>query len=148
MTRCDPTLMLSAITRRHRESTECLSSAARPGSQASMPAPSSQSFEERRRTRNGQPGAIFASYGSQNGARHSATIYALTGERNFSYRIAVTRLRGDPEAWGHDPTIAGNMDGCSVGFLPLETMWAKMLTELTTTPAAREIGRLAQLLKA
>jgi hypothetical protein len=75
-------------------------------------------------------------------------IYALTGERNFSYRIAVTRLRGDPEAWGQDPTIAGNMDGCSVGFLPLETMWAKMLTELTTTPAASEIGRLAQLLKA
>jgi hypothetical protein len=61
---------------------------------------------------------------------------------------AVTRLRGDPQPWANDPTITANLDGCSVGFLPLEEMWATMLAELTTTPAPSEIGRLAQLLKA
>lgn len=75
-------------------------------------------------------------------------IRQLTGESVFAYRIAVTRLKGDGEPWSDDPTIAANLPGCSVGFLTLEQMWATMLEELTTTPAASEIGRLAQLLKA
>lgn len=77
-----------------------------------------------------------------------AKIVELTGVENFAYRVAVTRLRGDTEAWANDPTILANLSGCSIGFLPLEEMWAVMLKELTTTPAASEIGRLAQLLKA
>ena len=77
-----------------------------------------------------------------------ARVEELTGESTFSYRIAVTRLKGDAAAWPDDPTIRTNLAGCSVGFLTLEEMWATMLDELTTTPAASEIGRLAQLLKA
>ncbi len=75
-------------------------------------------------------------------------IEELTGQSTFSYRIAVTRLKGDASAWSADPTIAENLPGCSFGFLPLEEMWATMLQELTTTPASSEMGRLAQLLKA
>ncbi len=75
-------------------------------------------------------------------------ISECSGQRDFTYRIAVTRLRGDADAWGEDPTISANLSGCSVGFLPLENMWVAMLDELTTTPAPSEIGRLAQLLKA
>lgn len=77
-----------------------------------------------------------------------AQILALTGEPAFSYRIAVTRLMGDAAAWPEDPTIKANLPACSIGFLTLEQMWSTMLKELTTTPAASEIGRLAQLLKA
>lgn len=77
-----------------------------------------------------------------------AAIAELTGEQNFTYRVAVTRLRGDADAWEADPTISANLAGCSIGFLTLEQMWGTMLDELTTTPAASEIGRLAQLLKA
>lgn len=77
-----------------------------------------------------------------------ATIEELTGQTAFAYRIAVTRLKGDGDAWSSDPTIASNLPGCSFGFLPLEEMWATMLKELTTTPASSEMGRLAQLLKA
>ena len=77
-----------------------------------------------------------------------AAIYDLTGEATFSYRIAVTHLKGDRDAWAADRTISSNLPGCSVGFLPLGEMWGTMLTELTTTPAASEVGRLAQLLKA
>jgi hypothetical protein len=75
-------------------------------------------------------------------------IFERTGQRDFTYRIAVTRLKGDIDAWGKDPTIAENLSGCSVGFLTLEQMWSSMLAELTTTPAPSDIGRLAQLLKA
>ena len=80
-------------------------------------------------------------------------IERLTGQRHFSYRIAVTHFSGeDPakwtEEWANDPTIATNLPGCSIGFLPLRDMWSPLLSELTKTPAASQIGRLVQLLKA
>jgi hypothetical protein len=77
-----------------------------------------------------------------------AKIAEITGASAFSYRLAVTRLYGDAQAWTDDETIKVNLPECSIGFLTLEEMWATMLDELTTTPAASEIGRLAQLLKA
>lgn len=76
------------------------------------------------------------------------SIRERTGQTDFDYRIAVTRLKGDAEAWAVDSTIAMNLAGCSVGFLTLQGMWATLLERLTTTPAPSEIGRLAQLLKA
>jgi hypothetical protein len=77
-----------------------------------------------------------------------AAVAELTGATTFSYRIAVTNLRGNEAAWGSDATIASNLPGCDVGFLTLESMWAAVLADITTTPASSEIGRLAQLLKA
>lgn len=77
-----------------------------------------------------------------------AKIEDLTGESTFSYRIAVTRLKGDSSAWQRDPTIKANLGTCSFAFLTLEEIWATMLAELTKTPASSEMGRLAQLLKA
>lgn len=64
-------------------------------------------------------------------------IFQLSGERDFTYRIAVTRLRGDADAWAKDPTISANLSGCSVGFLPLKAMWATMLAELTNNTGAQ-----------
>jgi hypothetical protein len=77
-------------------------------------------------------------------------IHELTGTPVFAYRIAVTRLigAGDLGDWERDPTIRENLAGSSFGFLTLEEMWGTMLAGLRTTPAASEIGRLAQLLKA
>lgn len=77
-----------------------------------------------------------------------STVFEITGETAFDYRIAVTSVRGDTAAWSTDPVIAENLPGCTVGFLPLQEMWSRMLAALTTTPAPSEIGRLAQLLKA
>jgi hypothetical protein len=77
-----------------------------------------------------------------------ATITDLTGERTFSYRVAVTRLKGDPEPWAQDPRIRESLAGATFDFLTLETMWGTMLRRLKETPASSDIGRLAQLLKA
>jgi hypothetical protein len=80
-------------------------------------------------------------------------IKRLTGADAFTYRIAVTRFQGDgsdrwAREWGKDETIRRNLPGCDVGFLTLQEMWGTLLKELKRTPAASEIGRLAQLLKA
>lgn len=78
-----------------------------------------------------------------------AKVTELTGEEAFNYRIAVTRLKGDGDAWSSDPTIRANLgEGSTFGFLTLEEMWATVLDGVTTTPASSEFGRLAQLLKA
>jgi hypothetical protein len=71
-----------------------------------------------------------------------------TGSKTFTYRIAVTRVVGDPSGWSADETIAKNLPGCPIGFLDMEKMWTAILGELTERPAASEMGRLAQLLKA
>lgn len=75
-------------------------------------------------------------------------IEERTGAKRFAYRIAVTKLKGDPSGWHSERTIARNLPGCSFGFYEMETMWEAILDKLTERPAASELGRLAQLLKA
>ena len=77
-------------------------------------------------------------------------IEELTGQREFEYRIAVTKLigSGTAEAWNHDATITSNLPKCPISLMTMEGMWREVVDALGTTPAASEIGRLAQLLKA
>lgn len=75
-------------------------------------------------------------------------IEAITGTREFSYSLAVTSLRGDTEGWTNNETIRRNLGGNPFSFLTLQEMWGGVIESITTTPAASEIGRLAQLLKA
>jgi hypothetical protein len=75
-------------------------------------------------------------------------VEARTGATKFTYRIAVTRLRGGGDEWAKDPVIKSNLPGCRFQFLTLEEIWEHVLAESTRTPASSEIGRLAQLLKA
>jgi hypothetical protein len=75
-------------------------------------------------------------------------VAALTGQDEFTYCIAVTRLKGQAEPWSSDPTITANLAGNPVRFLTLEEMWSTVLAAVTTTPSSSEMGRLAQLLKA
>lgn len=85
-----------------------------------------------------------------------AEVEKATGQRDFRYSVAVTRLKGaghkdQVEAarkWLADPIIANNLAGCEFTFLTMQEMWSHLQEELTTTPASSEIGRLAQLLRA
>lgn len=75
-------------------------------------------------------------------------IEERTGATRFAYRIAVTQLKGDACGWHSEKRIAENLPDCSFGFLEMGEMWKEILAELTQRPAASELGRLAQLLKA
>lgn len=83
-----------------------------------------------------------------------AAVSAATGESEFRYSIAVTRLSkrttSDEAAqlWRNDPTIAASLEGCEFSFLTLTEMWRNLQESMTTTVSGSEIGRLAQLLKA
>lgn len=75
-------------------------------------------------------------------------IERRTGSDRFTYYLAVTRLSGDPTAWENDPKIKTNLRGNPLRFLTLQEMWTYVVDRVTKTPAASEMGRLAQLLKA
>jgi hypothetical protein len=75
-------------------------------------------------------------------------IARRTGCARFTYYLAVTRVTGDTAAWENDPTIRQNLQGNPLKFLPLEAIWPRVVATVTKTPAASEVGRLAQLLKA
>ncbi|MGZ4689327.1 MAG: hypothetical protein ACXVJW_14405 [Acidimicrobiia bacterium] len=77
-----------------------------------------------------------------------ARIEELTGSRQFTYSIAVTRLRGDRDAWNRDTTIRARLGGNPFEFLTVAEMWDQIVAETTRTQAGSEIGRLAQVLKA
>jgi hypothetical protein len=71
-------------------------------------------------------------------------VRILTGEPEFTYCIAVTRLTGsdaDSNAadWNGDPVIREHLGGNPVRFLTLGGMWAEFQKNVTTTPAASEI---------
>jgi hypothetical protein len=76
------------------------------------------------------------------------TVAKMTGSRQFTYSIAVTKLTSPGEQWTTDPTIQTNLAGNPFRFLTLECMWLDLKDSLGTTPASSEVGRLAQLLKA
>jgi hypothetical protein len=75
-------------------------------------------------------------------------IEELAGTTEFTYCLAVTKLIGDSAAWASDSTIQKNLAGNPLRFLTMEEMWQTVLNHVTTTPAASEVGRLAQLLRA
>ena len=51
-----------------------------------------------------------------------AAIENLTGQSEFTYYLAVTRLKGDGSGWAVDPTIRDNLRGNPFHFLTLEAI--------------------------
>jgi hypothetical protein len=83
-----------------------------------------------------------------------AKVHQATGQREFTFLFAVTRMHGawDEEIaaqrWAEYPRIAQALDGRPLKFLTLETMWNSLSKSATRTPESSEIGRVLQLLRA
>lgn len=86
-------------------------------------------------------------------------VHRLTGQSTFRYSIAVARLTGrvkDPklasELWASNPKIKANLSGSTFDFLEFGEVWTQVRAGVDddggNSPAASEIGRLAQLLRA
>jgi hypothetical protein len=88
-----------------------------------------------------------------------AEVKEMTGQSQFHYWLAVTRLTGsetDPVAagnlWANDERIKKNLSGSRFSFLEFGTIWDAVCQRLNgdggQSPASSEIGRLAQLMRA
>jgi hypothetical protein len=77
-------------------------------------------------------------------------ILEKTGQAEFVYYTAVTRLAGQPEEreiWENYPAFRENL-GCTIKVITLAEMAEFVLSHLTETVANSELGRTLQLLKA
>ncbi len=75
-------------------------------------------------------------------------IKDTTGTDRFTYVIAVTKLSGDKAVWECHEPFRQAIGGSPVTILTLREMVTEIQSELTTTMAATEIGRILQLFAA
>ena len=79
-----------------------------------------------------------------------AAVENATGTRSFTYWTAVTSLRKnrDKAVWEQNPSFRTALDGNPIRLISFADMLDDVWVQLSTTPAATELGRMVQLMKA
>ena len=75
-------------------------------------------------------------------------IKDATGEERFTYVTAVTHVRGDKDVWENHAPFRDALNGNPLKILTFRDMVIDIQSELTTTLAATEVGRMLQLFSA
>lgn len=77
-------------------------------------------------------------------------IEAVSGSKTFTYITAVTKLapKADRAYWENHPLFRKNLKGNPVKILTFSEMLDALWPLMSNTPAASQIGRMLQLMKA
>ncbi len=75
-------------------------------------------------------------------------VYALTGQKEFEFYVALTKYQGSKESWESFPLFKRNLPNCRIKLIDMKAMILDLEKSLTTTPAHSELSRLLQLIKA
>lgn len=75
-------------------------------------------------------------------------VKKLTGADRFTFLLAVTKFKGDRDAWQGFGVFGANLQGCEIKLLSMEEMLLPLQEALTVTPEHSELGRMLQLIKA
>ena len=75
-------------------------------------------------------------------------VESATGQKKFTYYVAVSRITGSKTAWEQDPGLRAAIGGNPIRILDLREMLTLIDNKLTTTLAGTEVGRTLQLFKA
>jgi hypothetical protein len=71
-----------------------------------------------------------------------------TMQQEFTYVLAVTKIRGDRTIWEQVPEFIDALEGNPIRVLDLSDMLQTISPGLTKTMASTEVGRMLQLFKA
>jgi hypothetical protein len=71
-----------------------------------------------------------------------------TGQRSFTYVTAVTKLVGEPKLWEDYPPFCEAMENNPIRIIALHEMLAEVHSDVGTTLAGTELGRMLQLIRA
>lgn len=79
-----------------------------------------------------------------------SAVEAATGSRTFTYWTAVTSIRGaqNRSLWEENLEFTAAIEGNPVRLVSFADMLDTVWPQLSTTPAATELGRMIQLMKA
>ena len=75
-------------------------------------------------------------------------VEAATGQREFTYVLAVTKVVGNKALWETAPSFRQALQGNPVQVVDLREMLNTISPALSTTLAGTEVGRMLQLFKA
>lgn len=75
-------------------------------------------------------------------------VAELAGTESFTYALAVTKLKGDRDLWEQHGPFREMLGGNPIRILTVKEMLEEIVPTVGTTPAATEIGRLIQIIKA
>lgn len=77
-----------------------------------------------------------------------AAVVAATGQQEFTYVLAVTKVVGEKTAWENNQDFAQALNGNPIRVVKLKDMLNAIYPALGTTLAGTEVGRMLQLFKA
>ncbi|MDO8329840.1 MAG: hypothetical protein Q7T36_05145 [Fluviicoccus sp.] len=77
-----------------------------------------------------------------------STVESATGQREFTYVLAVTKVNGDRQLWETKASFREAIGGNPIKVLDLRQMLDTIAPALSTTLAGTEVGRMLQLFKA
>ena len=77
-----------------------------------------------------------------------AAVTSATGQREFTYVLAVTKVVGSRVPWETNPRFIQALEGNPIRILDLREMLNAISPALSTTLAGTEVGRMLQLFKA
>lgn len=75
-------------------------------------------------------------------------VEKTTGQRDFTYVTAVTKIIGDRKVWETNPSFCEAMANNPIKLITLREMLDVVYGELSTTLAGTELGRMLQLIRA
>ena len=75
-------------------------------------------------------------------------VQTATGQQEFTYITAVTKLVGSKSPWETNSTFIQSLGGNPIRILDLREMLNSISPSLSTTLAGTEVGRMLQLFKA
>lgn len=77
-----------------------------------------------------------------------SAVESATGQREFTYITAVTKLFGSKDQWESNPMFINSLAGNRIRILDLREILDSISPGLGTTLAGTEVGRMLQLFKA
>lgn len=77
-----------------------------------------------------------------------SAVESATGQREFTYVLAVTKVVGDKTIWETSPEFIQAINGNPLRILDLREMLNAISPVLSSTLAGTEVGRMLQLFKA
>jgi len=77
-----------------------------------------------------------------------SAVHSATGQREFTYVTAVTKLKCGKAEWEQNPEFLQALGGNPLRILDLREMLDFIAPNLNTTLAGTEVGRMLQLFKA
>lgn len=78
--------------------------------------------------------------------RHA--IVDATGSKQFTYIVAVAHVKGSATEWETNPSFLKAMGGNPIRIVSFHQMIGEINSEMKTTLAATEVGRMLQLFRA